>query len=170
MKRTLSATIVVLVIAVGTGMARADWVDDAWSEDSVRKHGNPAVSISGDTIYVVLPAATLHQAYEAGVTTEDALRAFLDRHGQRCSDLVDLNVPHPNLKVTLLLQDWTAFEDGPEGDDVLSALKRAYLKYQADNSIPLLFTTSPVTFEFSINYMPTRQVRCVAPNDDGPTS
>jgi hypothetical protein len=170
MKLTLSATMVALVIFVGTSIAWADWLDDAWSEDSVRTNGNPAVSISGDTIYVVLPAATLHQAYDAGVTTEDALRVFLDRHGQRCSDLIDLNIPHPKLKVTLSLQGWMPFEDIPNGDEVLSTVKNAYLKYHSDDSIPLLFTSSPVAFEFSINYVPTHQVRCIVPNDDGPIS
>jgi hypothetical protein len=171
MKLTLSATtIVALVTFVGTGIARADWLDDAWGEDSVRTNGNPAVSISGDAIYVVLPAATLHQAYEAGVRTEDALRIFLDRHGQHCSDLVDLNVPHPNLKVTLSLQGWISFEDIPERDEVLSTLENAYLRYHSDDSIPLLFTSSPVEFKFSIDYVPRRQVHCVAPKDDGPIS
>jgi hypothetical protein len=170
MKLTLLAPMVALGTLVGTGIAQADWVDDAWSEDSVRINGNPAVTISGDAIYVVLPAATLHQAYDAGVTTEDALRVFLDRHGQRCSDLIDLNVPHPNLNVTLSLQGWIPFEDIQEGDEVLSTLENAYLKYHSDDSIPLLFTSSPVKFKFSINYVPTRQVRCVAPKDDGPIS
>ncbi|MGH9201110.1 MAG: hypothetical protein ACRD2A_07730, partial [Vicinamibacterales bacterium] len=91
MKLRLSVTMVALVTFVGTGIARADWLDDAWSEDSVLINGNPAVSISGDIIYVVLPTATLHQAYDSGVTTEEALRVFLDRHGQRCSHLIDLN-------------------------------------------------------------------------------
>jgi hypothetical protein len=159
-----------LAILVGTGTAQADWLDDAWSEEWVRKNGNPAVSMSGDAIHVVLPATSLHQAYEEGFTTEHALQDFLDRYGQRCSHLIDLNVPHPNLKVTLSLQVWTPFEGIPEREEVLVALKSAYLRYRADDSIPLLFTTSPVEFEYSIDYVPTHQVDCIAPGDDDTTS
>ncbi len=166
----LSATMGALVIFVGTGTAQADWLDDAWSEEWVRMNGNPAVSMSGDAVHVVLPATSLHQAYEEGFTTEQALQDFLERHGQRCSHLIDLNVPHPNLKVTLSFEGRAPFESVPERDEVLTTLKRAYLRYRADDSIPLLFTVSPVEFEYSINYVPTHQVRCVAPGDDDATS
>jgi len=171
MRDILFVTTVALEMLVGAGIAHADWIDDAWSEDSARVNGNPAVSISGDTIYLALPSATLQQAYDAGLSTKDALHRFLDRHGQRCSQLIDLNFPHPHLRVMLSLQDGTPFENLPEGDEVLGALKRAYLRYHTDGSSPLLFTVSPVKFEFSINYVPTRRVRCIAPGDiDGPTS
>jgi hypothetical protein len=155
---------------LGTDAAQADWLDDVWSEDSVRTNGNPAASISDDTVYVVLPVASLHQAYEQGLTTEEALHDFLNRHGQRCSSLIYLNVPHPNLKVMLSLQARTSFEGVWEEDKVLTRLTTAYVKYHADDSYPLLFTISPVKFEYSINYVPTRQVRCVAPKDDDSTS
>src|SRR5215813_13693304 len=99
MRLGLSATMGALVIFVGTGNVQADWLDDVWSEEWVRMNGNPAVSISGDGVQVVLPATSLQKAYEQGLTTEQALHDFLERHGQRCSHLIDLNVPHPNLKV-----------------------------------------------------------------------
>jgi hypothetical protein len=159
-----------LAIFVGTGIAQADWLDDAWSEESVRRDGNPAVSLSGDTVHVVLPAASLHRAYEEGLTTEQVLQGFLDRHGQRCSHVIDLNVPHPHLKVTLSLQGQASFEGIPARDELLTVLRSAYLKYHTDDSIPPLFTVSPAKFEYSINYVPAHQVRCVAPGEDDATS
>jgi hypothetical protein len=163
-------TMMSLAALVGTGVARADWLDDAWGEDSVQMNGNPAVSISGDTVHVVLPVTSLRQAYEEGLTIERALRDFLDRHGQRCSHLIDLNNPHPNLKVALSVQVRTPFESISEGEDVLALVKSAYLKYHTDDSIPMLFTVSPVEFEYSLNYVPTHRVRCVAPKGDDATS
>jgi hypothetical protein len=170
MRPGLSATIGALGILVGTGTVQADWLDDVWSEEWVQMNGNPAVSMSGDGVQIVVPAILLQQAYEEGFTTEQALQDFLDRHGQRCSHLVDLNLPHPNLKVTLSLQVPAALESIPENDEVLAAVKSTLLRYRTDDSIPLLFTISPVKFEYSINYVPTHQVHCVAPNDDDMTS
>jgi hypothetical protein len=165
-----SVAMIALFTLAGTGMARADWLDGAWSEESARTNGNPAVSISADTVHVVLPAASLRQAYEEGFTTAQALQEFLDRHGQRCSQLLDLNVPHPDLNVALSLQGPASFEDIPDGDAVLTALQHAGPGYQTDDGIALLFAVSPVKFEYRLNYTPTRHVRCVAPAADEATS
>ena len=117
----------------------------------------------------MLPAASLLQAYEEGFTAERALHDFLDRHGQRCSQLIDLNVPHPDLKVALSLQGRASFEDVAERDVVLAALEDAKTSYQAGD-IPVLFAVSPVQFEYRINYVPSRQVRCITPEEAEPTS
>jgi len=170
MKLKTSMTTVALVSFVGSGIAQANWLDDAWSDDSVRMHGNPAITIRGDFIHVVLPSATLQQAYDEGIATEELLRDFLERYGQRCSDLIDLNVPHPHLKVKLSLRRQAPFDEIPENDEVLTRLRTAYLKQHIAHSIPLLLTVSPVHFDFTINYVPTRQVRCVAPEVGLPTS
>ena len=163
MKVGLVIGMVALSALLGTDPARADWVEDAWSEDSVRMNGNPAVSISRGAVHVVLPAMSLHQAYEEGLTTRQILRAFLDRHAQRCSDVLDLNVPHPNLRVALSLQGRMSFDDIPEQDEVLTALKEVYRKQGSSAGAPMLFTVSPVQFELSIDYVPTRRVRCILP-------
>jgi 6-phosphogluconate dehydrogenase len=51
----------------------------------VEMTGNPAITIYGDTVDIVLPTATVYREYEEGLTTQDILDAFLDRYGQRCS-------------------------------------------------------------------------------------
>ncbi len=152
------------------GTARADWLDDAWGADRVEMTGNPAITIYGDTIDIVLPTATLYRAYEEGLTTQDILDVFLDRYGQRCSGMVDLNMPHPDLKVGLSLQSPSAFKDTSERDDVLATLKRTYLSQRTEGSTPLLFTILPEHFDFSINYVPTHHITCVVPNEGGPTT
>ena len=73
--RTLFIQISIFVILVGTGAAASDWLDDAWSDESVRINGNPAISIQSDSISVVLPTATLAAAYEEGVSTENIVRS-----------------------------------------------------------------------------------------------
>jgi len=168
MKPVLSAAALAIAIFGGSDLARADWLGDAWSEESVRKNGNPAITIHRDAIHVVLPAATLRQAHNEGVTTEQALGAFLERYGQRCSGLLKLNAPHPSLKVTLSLQTRTSFDDIPEDDETLAELKAEYLKRYSEMGSPVLFTVSPGRFDFTIDYAPKRQVRCVTP--EMPTS
>ena len=95
-RRTLlSVSFALALTLVEFGTARADWLDDAWGEDRVEMTGNPAITIYGDTIDIVLPTATLYRAYEEGLTTQDILDVFLDRYGQRCSGMVDLNMCVP---------------------------------------------------------------------------
>jgi hypothetical protein len=167
LRQSMAVPIVAMFTVVGTGMARAGWLDGAWSEGSARRNGHPAVSMSADAVYIVLPAASLHQAYQEGLTTQQALSAFLDQYGQRCSDLIDLNVPHANLRTMLSLQGSARFEEIAEGDAALAAAEKAH---EPDAGIPLLFAVSPLKFEYRINYVPTRQVRCVAPAGDDATS
>jgi hypothetical protein len=157
-----------LATFIGTGIAHANWLDDAWSEKSIRINGNPAITIHGDSIYVVLPTATLLQAHYEGVATEDALGDFLERYGPRCSKIVDLNVAHPKLTVALSLQSPGLFEDISEKDVELTALRNAHSKFGIENDVPHLFTVSRLKLEYSINYVPKRRVRCVTPRD--PTS
>jgi hypothetical protein len=164
-----SLTALVLATAVGTGVARADWLGDTWSKESVM-NGDPAIGITDSVIRVVLPSATLDQAYAEGLSTEDVLGAFLDRYGQRCSHLIDLNVPHRDLKVELWLQNRTRLEDVSNKDDVLAALRDAYRAQRPDDETPLLFVVSPVHFDYTIDYVPARRVRCVAPGDESPAS
>jgi len=57
MRLIFSAAALALATFVGSDLARADWLSDAWSEDSVRRNGNPAIIIQRDAIHVVLPGA-----------------------------------------------------------------------------------------------------------------
>lgn len=78
----VSLALLFTVLALGGHVAaEADWLDDAWSERSVLVNGNPAISINGNSVYIALPAATLHQAYSEGLSTEEILQDFLDRYG-----------------------------------------------------------------------------------------
>jgi hypothetical protein len=166
-----SAAILIAFALGGARSAIADWLDDAWSDDSVQINGNPAITISGDVIHVTLPAATLRQAHQQGLSTKEALVAFIDRYGQRCSHLLNLNLPHPGLKVALSLQVPSTLDVASGEAKELEALTRAYLKQHEEIDLPLLFLVSPGEVEYSIDYVPMRRVRCVAPTDDeGPTS
>jgi hypothetical protein len=78
---------------------------------------------------------------------------------------VDLNIPHPDLKVELSLQSPIAFKDTSERDEVLATLMRTYLSKRTEGSTPLLFTILPEHFDFSINYVPTHHVTCVTPHE-----
>src|SRR5262245_36187659 len=146
MRRKQSMAMAALLTLVGTGAARADWLDRAWDEDSARKHGHPAVSIAGDTVHIVLPAALLEQAYEEGLTTGQALAGFLDRYGQRCSHLIDLGVPHHRLKTTLSLEGPAAFEALARQDRAALRADAASPEDRSGDRIPLLFTVQPATF------------------------
>jgi hypothetical protein len=163
MKLIHSVAALALATLAASGPARADWLKDAWSEESVRQNGSPAITIGRDSIHMVLPAATLRQAHNEGFTTERALGDFLEKYGQRCSGLANLNAPRPNLKVTLSLQNPARFEDVQEGDEVLAEFKAEYLKRSAETETPVLFTVSPEQLEFTLDYAPKRQVRCVVP-------
>ena len=163
MRLTLSTAALALAILAGSGPARADWLGDAWSEQAVRRNGSPAITIGRNSIHVVLPEPTLRQAHAEGMTTERALGQFLEKYGQRCSGLLNLNERHASLKVKLSLQTPTSFDDIPDGDEVLTEMKAEFLKRYSDRGSPALFTVAPEHIELTIDYVPTRQVRCVAP-------
>ena len=52
MRLIFSAAVLALATFVGSDLARADWRSDAWSEDSVRRNGNPAITIQRESIDV----------------------------------------------------------------------------------------------------------------------
>ncbi|HLJ62927.1 MAG TPA: hypothetical protein VKT70_02395, partial [Stellaceae bacterium] len=117
-------------------------------------------------VVVVLPEATLTEAHAEGVSTENAVRAFLERYGQHCSELLDLDKPHPRLEVKLRLQRQAALEDAEDQvqESVLGALKPT--KGRPIPRIEGLFVSAPELIEFIIDYVPTRQARCVLPGAD----
>ena len=133
-------------------------------------NGTPAITFHADSVYVVFPIATLLQAHVEGITTEDAVRAFLERYGQRCSNLIDLNAPHSSLRVRLSLQSPADLGDIDQEDEVLFSFRSVYLKEKLDPDVPSLFTVSPDHLDLTINYVPTRQVHCVSPGAVSPTS
>jgi hypothetical protein len=175
------ALVVILVVFGNIAMARADWLDDAWSGKSTALHGNPAITVHSDGVSVVLPAATLDAAFsERGLTRADALRAFLGRYSPQCSNVLDLNVAQPNLAVELRIQAAMSLEElsAQSQDEMLTAMetvkippsKAAGPKTAGKDRarvprIAQAFTTLPERFSFTIDYAPDKIVHCVAPQD-----
>lgn len=162
-RRTTSPSVVSLVLALLVAApARADWLESAYGED-VAETGGPAITLSADRVLLVLPLATLQKANNAGVTTAEAVKQFVQRYGPSCSDVLDLNRPHRHVKVQFFLSRPVALEDAPEPvlGEILDALKTAKTKPlpRVDN----LFVTADDGTEFFIDYVPTHQVECVEP-------
>jgi hypothetical protein len=169
--------VVILVFLADIGLARADWLENAWSGKSTALHGNPAITVHPDGLSVVLPAETLDEAFsERGMTRPDALRAFLDRYSPQCSNVLDLNTAQPNLTVELRIQAATALEDLPAKnlDEMFVAMETVKIPPSKGTGkdgraqvprIAQVFTTLPERFDFSIDYAPDTIAHCVAPQD-----
>jgi hypothetical protein len=149
--------------------ARADWLARAWPENTVPKDGNPAITFSATgTITVVLPEAVLSEARAAGLSTERAVGAFLARYAPKtCSSLLDMNVPHTNLKVELLIQRPVAPDDidGATQEEAAATLNHA-LKTLTRGSVPHIdrvFIVDQKHLGLSIDYTPDQTVHCVEP-------
>jgi hypothetical protein len=143
----------------------ADWLDEAWSDEAIGKTGTPAITLGASAVLLVLPAATLAEAHAQGVSTPDAVRLFLGRYGQHCSAGLDLDRPHPRLRVQLFLQKPVALEEAGERlqSEVLEALKSA--KTKTLPRVDRLFAVTDAPDELVIDYVPQRQARCVKPGD-----
>ncbi|HEX6840504.1 MAG TPA: hypothetical protein VF113_03210 [Stellaceae bacterium] len=147
----------------------ADWLDEAWSDEAVDKAGAPAITLGASAVLLVLPAQTLAEAHAQGVSTPDAVRLFLGRYGQHCSANLDLDRPHPNLRVQLFVQKPVALEDAGERlqGEVLDALKSVKSKNKSKKlrKVDQLFAVTDAPDEVVIDYVPQRQARCVRPGD-----
>lgn len=143
----------------------ADWLDEAWSDEAIGKSGTPAITLGASAVLLVLPAATLNEAHAQGVSTPDAVRLFLGRYGQHCSAGLDLDRPHPRLRVQLFLQKPVALEEAGERlqSEVLDALKSAKTKKLP--RVDRLFAVTDAPDEVVIDYVPQRQAHCVRPGD-----
>jgi hypothetical protein len=168
-------------------LARADWLDDAWSGKSTALHGNPAITVRPGGVTVVLPVETLDEAFsERGMTRADALRAFLDRYSPQCSNVLDLNVAQPNLTVELRIQAAMPLGDIPAQslDEMSTAMETVKIPPSKDlgpkaagskgparvghAQIPRIaqaFMTLPERYTFTIDYAPDKIVHCVVPQD-----
>lgn len=98
MKR-VSGLVAALVLAAAP--AHADWLERAWSDAAIAKSGSPAITLTATGVLLVLPEATLAEAHAAGVETPQAVQLFLQRYGQHCSAVLDLDLPHQRIKVRL---------------------------------------------------------------------
>jgi hypothetical protein len=167
--RIAVSTLAVLAF-LGAGSARADWLTEAWSDDSVAAHGNPSITVRSDGLSVSLPSVVIDHAHAEGLSTKDALVAFLGRYSPQCSHILDLNGPQPNLKVALSLQDEVPLGDltGAAQGQILGALQgelaaqpRSPGVRPAVPHITHVFTVSDQHVDFVIDYAPARNVRCI---------
>jgi hypothetical protein len=170
---TLLAGLVVAAVP-----AKADWLERAWSDESVARNGEPAVTLGEDGVLLVLPEATLRDAYAAGLDTRAAVGLFLGRWGQRCSDVIDLDEGHRNLKVQLFLQRAVALEDAAETvqGEILATLLA--LKKEAEKGrhklaktktlprVDSVFIVSEKHVDFIIDYVPQGKASCRRPGSD----
>ena len=167
-------------LMVAATPAKADWLEQAWSDESVAENGAPAVTLGEDGgVLVVLPEATLREAYAAGLNTKAAVGLFLGRWGQRCSDVIDLDQGKKNLKVELFLQRPVALEDASEAvqGEILATLlalkkdaaKRApkLAKTKVVPRVESVFAVSEKHVDFVIDYVPQGKASCRTPGSEG---
>jgi hypothetical protein len=149
--------------------ASADWLASAWPENAGPKNGNPAMTLNATgAVTLVLPQAVLAEAQAAGVSTEHAVSVFLGRYAPRtCSTLLDMTVPHTNLRVNLLIARPVAPDaiDEATQEDAANTLNHA-LKSQTAGSLPRIeraFIVDHKTLGLSIDYVPDEKPHCVEP-------
>lgn len=153
---------VVAFCLLGAASARADWLDDLWSDEAVAENGNPAITLRAHDADVVVPAAILDQAYGQGLTSRDVVLAVLRRYGP-CSDLLDLNRTHEHLAVRLFVQ-----REAPHEDSIVAHQDAviAWARREGKAGMPRItkaFEVSPGFEVVSLRYTPgLRNERCVA--------
>jgi hypothetical protein len=156
-----------LLTIAAVNSARADWLADAWSDDASHRRGTPAISFNATgVVTVVLPEAVLAQAKATGLSVESAVGAFLGRYAPgMCSSLLDMSVPHKDLKVDLLVERPVAADnlDAATQEDAAAALNHS-LKSPATKSVPHInnvFIVDRKPLNLSIDYAPDHKVHCV---------
>ena len=152
--------------------ASADWLKDAWSDGPNATYGIPTITFdTTGVVTVMLPEAMLAQAQAAGLSTEDAVVAFLGRYAPAmCSSAINMNVPHSHLKVDLLVERPVALRDADAAtqDEAAAALNQA-LKFPATRSIPHIdrvFVVDPKPLSLSIDYAPDHKAHCMESRPD----
>ena len=143
--------------------AGADWLADAWSSHN---NGTPAINFNATgTVTLILPEDVLAQARATGLSIEGAVSAFLGRYAPpMCSTLIDMSVPHSNLKVDLLMEHPVALNDADAAtqEAAANALNHA-LKSQARGSVPHIarvFVVDRKPLSLSIDYVPDHKAHC----------
>ena len=159
----------VLLSVIAVTPAKADWLANAWPEDAIPKNGSPAITFNATgTVTLVLPEAMLGEAQAAGLSIERAVSAFLGRYAPKtCSNLLDMTVPHTNLRVDLLIERPVAPDnlDDSAQDDATAALNHA-LKNLASGRVPHIdraFIVDQKPLSLAIDYVPEQAVHCAEP-------
>jgi hypothetical protein len=152
--------------------ASADWLASAWPETAVPKNGNPAITFNANgAVTLVLPEAVLGEAQAAGLSTERAVGAFLGRYAPRtCSSLLDMTVPHANLRVDLLIEHPVVLDavDQATQEEAATTLNHALKSQQTRGSVPRIqraFIVDQKPVRLSIDYAPDLEVHCAEPPD-----
>jgi hypothetical protein len=143
--------------------ARAGWLEHAASDEMIDAAGMLAVTLSDEGVLLEVPEAVMQEAQTAGVGMAEAARLLVQRHGQRCSDILDLNRPHAHLRVQVFLQRPVALEDAGElvQGEILDALKTAKTKRLPH--VNNLFVVAREGAEVFIDYVPGPKAQCVQP-------
>src|SRR5262249_53395907 len=118
---------------------------------------------------LVVPEAVIREAEAAGVGLTEAARLLVQRYGQRCSDVLDLDRPHAHLRVQVYLQRPVPLEDASERvqGEVLDALKT--LKPAKTKRLPhvdQLFVSAEESSEVFIDHVPGRKGQCIKYGDE----
>ena len=158
-----------LLSVIAVHPASADWLTSAWPENAFPKNGNPAITFNATgAVTLVLPEAVLSEAQAAGLSTERAVGAFLARYAPRtCSSLLDMTVPHTNLRVDLLIERPVALDavDAATQEEAATTLNQA-LKSVTRGSVPRVdrvFIVDQNPLSLSIDYVPDQKVHCAEP-------
>jgi len=143
--------------------AGAGWLADAWSGHT---SGVPAINFTATgAVGVVLPEDVLAQARATGLSVEGAVSVFLGRYAPPvCSSLIDMNVPHPHLKVDLRIEHPITLGDADAAtqEGMAHALNHA-LKSQSTGSVPHIkraFVVDSKPLSLSIDYVPDHTAHC----------
>jgi hypothetical protein len=141
--------------------AHADWLERAWNGEAVAENRAPAITLGLGGVLLVLDQTTLDDAHAAGLSTPDAVRALLERYGQHCSDVIDLNRPYRHLRVRLYIAKRVPFHEAPANtrSDVRQAVRSTRAKAPPDT----LSITAEHYSELFIDYEPSRNAECVLP-------
>jgi hypothetical protein len=160
-----------LLSVIAIHPASADWLTSAWPQNALPKNGSPAITFHATGgVTLVLPEAVLGEAHAAGLSTERAVRAFLGRYAPRtCSSVLDMTVPHTDLRVDLLIERPVALDalDETTQEEAATTLNHT-LKNQMRGSVPRIERASIVDqkpLSLSIDYAPGQQVHCAEPPD-----
>jgi hypothetical protein len=153
---------------LATPPAHATWLDDAWTDDTVDRNGGPAITLNNDGVVLVLPAETLAAAHAEGVDTKEAVTLFIERYGQHCSDIVDLNQKQ-KLHVQLFLSnpvDLNSASVQTQQEIGETLIKISDRQSKRPPHVQSLFVTEREHRDFTVDYVPERKASCVEPGDD----
>jgi hypothetical protein len=151
--------------------AYANWLDDAWTGETVNRDGGPAVTLNDDGVTLVLPADTVAAAHAQGFDTRQMVTLFIERYGQHCAGIIDLDQKQ-RLRVQLFVSQPVDLNDASEETqqevgDSLTAMAKGSRRVA---HVEQLFVTAPEHQELIIDYEPTRKASCIIPGDNDSTS